>query len=200
MARAFAGNIPPKNRLQIAGLKEAERLFNYMSGRKKNILVRRSYGYATKEYRAALRRATPVGKEMKNMTIKGKPAKRLNQTIGYARSKKYANMGKLVEPFQVGHLNKKGSFHNHLVIRGRAAIEADGSALQRGKGKRKDLMQFHVGGKAVFAKKVKATKPNPYVGQIAAQYKERIASSFGDAFVRSLDIEAKKILKQYYVA
>lgn len=198
MAREFANKVPSKDFLTIKGLVEAERLFAYMASRKKNILVKQSYGYATKEYRAALRRNTPIGSEPKGLDKKGKPRKRLNQTIGFERSKKYANLGKLVEPVQVGNLNKKGGYHQHLVVRGRAAIKADGKKLQRGNGKRKSVMRFKAGGKNVFATKVKATKPKSFVEPVALQYKDKIANSFGDAFVKALGNEAKKILGKYY--
>ncbi len=189
--REFANRTAPgKDFLTITGLKEAERLFAYMASSKKNVLVKKSYGFATKKYRAALRRATPKGTESKGTNKSGKPVKRLKQTIGFERSRKYANSGRLVEPVWAGHLNKKGAFHNHLVVLGRKATQA----------KKSSIMKFKVGDNTVFARKVKATKPHPYVGETAEKYKDVIGKDFGDAFVRALDHEAKRILKKYYVA
>lgn len=198
MASIATGIRSAKSVVQFQGLPEAVRLFGYLSSAGKNRIISKSYGFATKDYRKALRRATPVGvsglqgvralKKSKNGKL-GRRKKKLKDTISFARSRKYANRQGLIDPVWAGHLVKRGANHNHLVVGGR----------KKSVPTKKKAMSFYANGKVHVVKGSKAVAPNDYVGKVAAIEKAGIIDNFGKAFIKGADSEARRILKRYYV-
>lgn len=190
---------PPIEALQgeIKGLKEAKEFFKYLSGKQKNRAIKRAYGYATKEYRAKLKLDTPK----RIVKGAGNTKKPLYKTVDIEPSKKYRDALGLVEPTWIGHLVKKGAYHQHLVVRGRKRIDQEvGGPLQRGTGQRKTLMKWRDAEGLTFTKEVAGTKARDYVTPLIRTYTKNIVDRFGDDLVRAMDLEAKKYLKQYYRA
>jgi hypothetical protein len=191
---------------KVTGYTEAVDYFNYLSSSQKNTAIQQTYRIATKQYRAALRVNTPKGKTGSIRGIKyrgsgGKPSKKLNQSIGVRKSKRYRGTKELVQPTWAGHLVKRGGRANHFVVQGRKAIKQDGSSLERASGKRKKYMRFaDKGGHVVHRKEVAASKPNPFVARTLSQKEGTIFNDFQTHFIKAMDKEAKKYLKQYYKA
>jgi len=196
----------PSSKLQngVTGMKESVKYFSYLSGAQKNSAIARSYGIATKKYRKELVDKTPesdTGKisGIRFMTASGKRKKKLKQSVGVIRSKKYRGTKTLVVPTWVGHVVKRGGRANHLVVRGRSAIKQDGSKLERRKGKRKKYMRFlGADGAITYNKEVAKSKPNPYVQQTYNTYKDSIFKGFQDSFIEAMNRVAKRDFKKYY--
>lgn len=200
MASIATGIQSAKNVVEFQGMKEAVRFFGYLSSAGKNRIISKSYGFATKDYRKALRKpgVTPRG-ESGLLGIKkfaksknGKRGRRRNKlinTISFARSRKYANTSGLIDPVWAGHMVKKGASHNHLIVLGR----------KKSVPTKKKAMSFYANKKVWVVKESPAVAPNNYVGKVAAMEKAGIIDNFGKAFIKGADSEAKRILKRYYV-
>jgi len=196
-----------------AGMPEAIAFLSYMSSREKNPAIRKSYVIATKDYRRALKVATPVQKETRisgvrdlrkrttRQAARGKLGKKrgsLKQSVGIAKSRKHKNKGDLIDPIWAGHLVKKGAFAQHFIVLGTPAIVQNGSSLHRGAGRRKKTMRFSLKGGTVHTKLRKAKAANHYVNPIAAKYKGIILSQFGDSFILAMKKHARKRYPEYF--
>ena len=192
---------------QVGGLEEVTAFLYYMSSKEKNVAIKRVHRLATTKYRAAIKGATPENQDrslgMSRGGLKKVKRTRLINTIGFIDSEKYKGKSEMIAPLWVGHLVKKGAYHQHLIVRGTKAWSQNGTPTQRmknGSKKRKKLMVFATGGALAFGVNKKAVARDDYVTPIALAQKDGIVDSWGDNFVIAMKKEANKPKYKKYLS
>lgn len=178
---------------KFSGMEEAVRFIRWMSTAEKNRAVRKAYVIATKKYLIALKGRTPDNKYPNNpkRSAKKKP---LKQTIGFAWSKEHRTGKNLIDPIWVGHLVRKGAYHQHFIVQGTKAWNQGLGAKQRSTGgskQRKDVFTFKTQSNKWyrgFAKR--AVRGKFYVKKVYDSQYAGIENGFADAFVRGMRKEA----------
>jgi hypothetical protein len=185
-----------------AGMDEAVAFLKWMSSAEKNRAIRKSYVIATAAYRKDLELATPKSKYPPK-THKAKVPKPLWKTIGFARSKKYSGNNTLIDPLWVGHMVRKGAYHQHLLVRGTKAWKQDGTPTLR-KGKEGKTRQKYFGfktkdGDMAYGFKKKAKRGKDYVRPVRDNHLKQIVDTFGNSFILGMQKEARSAKYQGYL-
>lgn len=182
---------------EFAGMKEAVTFLSFMRSSEKNVAIRKAYVIATKAYRKDLRANTPTNKTGHEGT-----GRTLKDTVWFAPSRKYSHSTTLVDPLWVGHMVKKGAYHQHLIVRGTKAWRQLGDTPLRRKSrkgknagttKRRKFFAFKdTSGKVQYKGMKKAVKGKNYVEEIRDQHVGEILGSFSTSFIRGMKKEANK--------
>ena len=180
---------------EVVGMKQAIDFIRWMSTKQKNAAITRSYMFATKAYRKALKADTPKNKWPR----RPHNPKPLYKTIGVKKSIKYGGDNTLVTPTWIGHLFRNGAFHQHLIVRGTKAWKQTDRPLQRRpKGRSKKRLSYFTfknkSGQSAYGFKKKAVRGKNYVQPLKDKYEPHIVSAFGDDFVKAMVKESKRAI------
>jgi hypothetical protein len=199
---------------ELSGYKEAAAFLLWMSGPQKRIAIRKGYVIATKGYRKELQQpnVTPRSGISTRVNAKGKKAVPLWKTVSFAPKKKNLPRPTVVSPLWVGHLVRRGAYHQHLVVDGTKAWKQDGSTLARSVGegsaqknagtnvRLKTFRYLSKTGLPRYGKKRKATSGDDYVSPVAKRHKTIILDKFGDSFIKGMRKEARSAKYHGYLS